>query len=133
MFVFKNNFKAEKFFANASHPLAKIYLEELDENYREFKGTPIESFKFSLFKLFEETGNREEYQGVYYKQRRRLLTFILKVWLEGRQEDIYELEDILWAICDEYSWAIPAHLNNSNRKKRPYVVGAVFGKQSTAS
>lgn len=122
MFIFKNNFKAEKFFANAEHPLAKIYLEELDENYREFKGTPIESLKFSLFKLFEETGNREEYQGVYYKQRRRLLTFILKVWLKSKQEDIYELEDILWAICDEYSWAIPAHLNVSDRKKRPYVV-----------
>ncbi len=122
MFILKNDFKAENFFANKEHPLAKMYLEELDNNYREFKGTPIESLKFSLFKLYEETGNREEYQAVYYRQRRRLLTFILKVWLEMKQEDVFELEDILWAICDEYSWAIPAHFNDSDRKKRPYVV-----------
>ena len=32
MFIFKNDFKAENFFANLDHPLAKAYLEELDQN-----------------------------------------------------------------------------------------------------
>ncbi len=122
MFIFKNDFKAENFFANSDHPLAKAYLEELDKNYREFKGTPIESPRFSLFKQYGETGYREGYQSIYYKQRRRLLTFILKVWLEKNQEDVYELEDILWAICDEYTWAIPAHLDAYDRKNHPYVI-----------
>ena len=54
MFIFKNDFKAENFFANLEHPLAKAYLEELDKNYREFKGTPIESPRFSLpIRLFQ--------------------------------------------------------------------------------
>ncbi len=127
MYIFDNKFKADSFFANKEHFLAKKYLEELDNNYQEFKGTSIETLKFSLFKLFVETGDREKYQVVYYKQRRRLLTFILKVWLEMKQEDIYELEDILWAICDEYAWAIPAHLTSQHlsdcdNKKRPYAV-----------
>lgn len=110
MYIYKNGFNAEKFYKNAEHPLAKLYIDELEKSYNFFKGTPIEVLSFSKFKIYAETGSRTEYEKIYFSRRRRLLTFILKVWLEGKKEDIVELEDILWAVCEEYTWALPAHI-----------------------
>lgn len=36
--------------------------------------------------------------------------FMLRVWLYHEKENIAELEDILWSVCDEYSWAVAAHM-----------------------
>jgi hypothetical protein len=36
--------------------------------------------------------------------------FTIRTWLWKEKTDISELEDILFAICDEYTWDIPAHL-----------------------
>jgi len=71
---------------------------------------PIASLPYSKFKLFQETGSRVEYEDDYIDHRRRMN--VLTVMTLAEPDDsrwLVALEDILWAICDEYTWALPAH------------------------
>lgn len=87
------------------------FLKDLAEGHR---GTPIPSIPYSSFKLYPETGDRQVYEygeTGYFPRRGRLASFGVLSWLYDQEEDLNELCDILWAICDEYTWALPAHLH----------------------
>lgn len=84
----------------------------------ELRGEEILPIPFSVFRRFETDGDRSEYESSsapigYFTRRKRLMTFALLAWLYRREEDIKALEDIIWAICDEYTWALPAHLRGT--------------------
>ncbi len=110
MYIYKSKLSADNFFKNAENPLVKKFVGEINGSCDKFTNTPIQALKFSKFRLYDETGDRNVYQEDYYEIRRRMTMFLLKVWLYKEKDDIKELEDILWAVCDEYTWALPAHL-----------------------
>lgn len=71
----------------------------------------IPELAYSLFTAFARTGSRLEYERVYFERRRRLNTYALLVLLEPENPGYLRgLEDILWSICGEYTWCLPAHL-----------------------
>ena len=43
-----------------------------------------------------------------------LETCALMAWLYEDEEYLHKLEDIIWAICDEYSWPIAAHMRGTS-------------------
>lgn len=100
--------------ADRQRALTNPYLEKMREDLLKegdvLRGTPIIEAPFSAFKRFEIDGNRGEYESYYFKKRSRLITFALLSWLYGREEDIKELENVIWAILNEYTWSLPAHL-----------------------
>lgn len=86
----------------------KEYCKQLEKYYEQnFKNNPIKALTFSKFKLFHLTGNRTEYQNEYYDRRIRLN--VLQVLSIYNNAYLEELEDVIFAICDEITWAIPAH------------------------
>lgn len=98
------------------------YLAEIRVKAEQHRRTPIEALKFSEFRLFTLTGDRETYQKSYFSRRGRLACLALAVWLWQNQEDISALEDAIWAICDEYTWALPAHIwGDFNEERCPTV------------
>ena len=91
----------------------RTYLAELTDFAETCRGSVIPSLPYSYFKLFHETGNRSMYETSdrgFFRRRKRLVAFGILAWLYEREEDIRELEDIIWAICDEYTWSLPAHI-----------------------
>ena len=89
------------------------YLQSLTAEAEKFRGTAIPALPYSYFKLFHETGDRwyyEDSERGYFPRRGRLAAFAVLAWLYGKEEDCHELEDIIWAICDEYTWSVPAHV-----------------------
>ena len=93
------------------------YIEELHE-YWERKGENIE-FKclpYSKWKLFWETGDRHEYESVYF-DRRRFLEHALPLALIYPEEKKYidKISDAIFAICDEYTWCLPAHQGQNEK------------------
>src|SRR5690606_18825310 len=71
---------------------------------------PIPLLLFSDFLRFSREGDRTIYDAMYGSRRRRLNVFAL-LYLESREEIwIRALENVIWAICDEYTWVIPAHV-----------------------
>ena len=91
-------------------PKYENYLDEIAKKTEEYREKPIEATKFSEFRLFTLTGDRETYQRSYFDRRGRLAALALAVWLWQKPEDAAALEDAIWAVCDEYTWALPAHI-----------------------
>jgi len=69
-----------------------------------------------LFALFETTGNRLTYEAVYFARRKFLAVFGMAAYIFCRKDDTVKLEEVLWEICAEECWALPAHVN---RKDNP--------------
>jgi hypothetical protein len=95
-------------------PAYQLFLNEIrDEGDRLIKESDPE-LPFSLFKIFGETGSRLEFEKVYFEKRRRLTTFAIMVLLEPEKDEyLTALENTIWSLCNEYSWCLPAHLQNS--------------------
>ena len=75
---------------------------------------PIPPLPWSKFRLFKDTGNRSEYERPHFARRSRLSDLEICL-LAGRDSDgalLHALEDMVWAICDECTWALPAHVPN---------------------
>lgn len=95
-----------------NNPMLADTLEQLRQKAEALRGTPILSIPFAHFKHFDTTGERATYEGGrqgYFVRRVRLVVFGLMAWLYGGEDNLQELENIIWAICDEYSWCLPAH------------------------
>lgn len=64
-----------------------------------------------LFALFETTGNRLQYENVYFRRRKFLAVYGVAACMFQRQEDIKKLAEVAEEICAEECWALPAHVN----------------------
>jgi hypothetical protein len=72
---------------------------------------------------FRDSGNRDVYQKPYYVRRRNLVCLAVALSREIASPGldriatkpllIDAIQDLLWAICEESSWVISAHLENN--------------------
>lgn len=80
-----------------------------------------EWLKYSEFKLFWTTGDRHKYEGPYFRRRAAMVTSaLLSLVYPDEQKYLDKLMDIIYSICDEYTWCLPAHQgklepNNNSR------------------
>lgn len=111
MWILKSVLSHEEFLNNSSHPFVKRYLRDLDTACARYGKTPLTELSYSAFSRYERDGNRTEYEQLYFDRRGRLTVLALSVWLYHRQEQLEALEEVLWAICNEFTWALPAHLS----------------------
>ncbi|MEZ2715753.1 heparinase II/III domain-containing protein [Niallia circulans] len=91
-------------------------LKQVSETLEQLQQQKInnDELPYSLFQLFETTGTRIEYETAYFQKRRKLNTYAIMVLLEPEKEEFRKvLQDIIWSICNEFSWCLPAHLINS--------------------
>ncbi|MBQ9116897.1 MAG: heparinase II/III family protein, partial [Clostridia bacterium] len=70
----------------------------------------LKALRYSDFKLFFTTGNRSVYEGAYF-QRRHAAEDCAILSLIYPEEQVYidQLMDLIYAMCDEYTWCLPAH------------------------
>ncbi len=74
------------------------------------RATPLTPLSFDLFRRFEASGDRAAFEQVYFDRRRRLLGLALTAALDETDSPLPALADLIWELCGEYSWALPAHL-----------------------
>lgn len=85
------------------------FREQLYKFYKENDGEmPVLNFRD--FMTFSETGNRIYFEEKYFRRRAQLIAAVGMFLLEEQQEYLERLENVLWAICDEYTWSLPAHV-----------------------
>lgn len=77
---------------------------------KEILASPPPALPFSLYQLFETQGSRLEFEQPYFQRRARIAILALAVLLDPTREYLPALENEIWEICLEYSWALPAHL-----------------------
>lgn len=93
----------------------KGYQEEFIKAGKELDGEKIPQLTEELFSEYERTGNRLEYENMYFKRRKFLTVYAMLSIMYGKQSDISRLEEIIEAICSEECWALPAHVNRSEK------------------
>ena len=100
---FWKQLRASSFHQQRISDLKKAYAEFLEKD-------KLESFKYSEFKLFWTTGNRSVYRTKLQERREYMrCAFILSLIYPEEQEYLDNLMDIIYAVCDEYTWCQPAH------------------------
>ncbi|MCD8180675.1 MAG: heparinase II/III family protein [Firmicutes bacterium] len=108
MRIFKSNLSNKNFLSSGGE-YAREYLSQLDGEYEMYKDSPIEELSFSSFKEYFVSGNRLAYENEYFHRRAILRDFALKAWLGG-DGALIRLENVMRAVCNERTWALPAHL-----------------------
>lgn len=63
---------------------------------------------YTRYREFEFSGEREGYQKPYFA-RRSMLTRAVVEFILGDESCRDDIHDLLWSICEETSWVLPAH------------------------
>ena len=79
---------------------------------KRFGQKPILSLTYSKYKLVHTTGNRRLFEDEYFERRTRLC--FLQMLSVYDDKYIEPLEDIISAICEEFTWVLPAHCAREN-------------------
>ncbi|NJP91769.1 hypothetical protein HCN51_20285 [Nonomuraea sp. FMUSA5-5] len=80
-------------------------MREIREEAERARSTPAPELTFTLWRRFADTGDRLAHERAYFERRRRLAALALA---PGHTPDP-ALDDLLWSVCDEYTWVLPAH------------------------
>ena len=91
------------------------YRQQFINAGKELDKEEIPTLTEELFSLFERTGDRLEYEKVYFKRRKRLTVYAMLSIMYGEPSHISRLEEMIEAICSEECWALPAHVNRSDK------------------
>lgn len=86
------------------------YVEELKEVYDTYKGKGPSILDYQSFMCFYTTGSRREYEVKYFERRRRLGVATMLYLLYEEKEYMDEICEMIWAICNELTWVLPAHV-----------------------
>lgn len=97
----------------ASDMFLKQQVEKIKEDSKKFLNQSANSLTYTAFRTFYNTGSRKEYEYEYFLHRRRLNDFaILNILYDDEKYRLY-LQDSIWAILDEFTWALPAHISEN--------------------
>ncbi len=86
----------------------KAFLGQVEREYlSRYDGKVIPANNYSLIKLYYKEGDRAKFEKEYFDKRKRLN--LLQVLALKDERYIDELEEVMSAICDEFTWVLPAH------------------------
>ncbi len=105
-----------------SAPYFQKALDKMELRCKRYRENPIEALPFHLYRKFYLDGDRRSYEDIYFARRGRLSYLALAILLHRRSEDIVALEDAIWAICDEYTWVLPAHTSDLGNRYNTEVI-----------
>lgn len=80
----------------------------------------------SVYREFFVNGNRSHYQDIFFRRRDMALYLAVAEHCEKKGRFAEKLMDVVWAIMEESTWILPAHLYNSAYGGQ-YTLGPVYG------
>ncbi len=83
--------------------------------------TPIPFLPATLWLEFKRNGRREGYQDPRHRRSTMLSALALAEALENQGRFLDPILDVAWAICEESSWAYPAHQAELTDIHSPYI------------
>ncbi|MBR2972058.1 MAG: heparinase II/III family protein [Clostridia bacterium] len=83
----------------------------------------------SLYREFATVGNRANFEGKFFLRRDMAVSFAVAEAYENKGRFTEKLMDVVWAIMEESTWLLPAHLYCSPHYSDA-TLGPVFGDNS---
>lgn len=87
-------------------PGTPVMLEILRQSAPDVRAVPLTPY--SVYREFERRGYRGNYEKRYFMKRMMLTRAVLELIL-GDDTMIDPIHDLVWSICEETSWVLPAH------------------------
>jgi len=75
--------------------------------------TEIPETTYTLNRRFRMTGERQPYERPYFDKRGLLTREVLAAWLGQDDSRMDRINDVIWSICEETTWVLPAHEHKS--------------------
>ncbi|MDF2724768.1 MAG: hypothetical protein K0Q59_4443 [Paenibacillus sp.] len=72
--------------------------------------TEIPVLHFQRIYAYEKTGSRKEYEEVFRERRNRLQAMTAVSLIDDTGAYIEPLENLIWELCNEYTWCMNAHM-----------------------
>ena len=88
-------------------------LAAMKELYEKECNDPIVELPYTVAADFALSGDRVTGEAFYFKRRRMLsISAVLSMIYPDEKSYFNKMQDYLFAVCNEYSWEIPAHIPN---------------------
>jgi hypothetical protein len=87
-------------------PTTPVLLDAIRQEIADL--TTIPALTYTLYRTFERTGTRGPYENPYFLRRAQLTRAVLE-WVMGDETMRDVVHDLVWSICEETSWVLPAH------------------------
>jgi len=99
------------------------YREELHGLWRTHcENKPIEVLSYTDFKRYWVDGNRSVYQRPYFDRRLAMdCAALLALIYPDEEKYLNRLMDQIYAICDEYTWCLPAHQSSLEKNANAHI------------
>ena len=95
-------------------------LDAVEKAARDALETPLPELPWSKFRLFRDYGDRATFEKPLFARRVRFANLVVAI-LGGRDADgalLAGLEDMMWEMCNEFTWSLPAHLWRAGPRER---------------
>lgn len=103
-----------------SEPIYAEFWKDIERACKDNRETSWPELPLSLFREFANTGERKPYEDVYFGRRGRLVAIVLEAVVKPEPRKIKAVESGLLDICSEYTWALPAHVNEEDTVTPPW-------------
>ncbi|PQF22662.1 heparinase II/III family protein [Enterococcus mundtii] len=91
--------------------MKKRFLMQLLEAKKEYlTNKVVPELPVSGYRDYLTTGERLSFEKAYFARRKHATVLALSLLQKKEAEVVEGLEQVLWEICNEYSWSLPAHL-----------------------
>jgi len=87
--------------------LLKVKLTRCDEALN----GPIPQLPRSLYEDYFKTGRREPFEGPFFYRRSLAEDLAQAYIITGKREYLNRCRDFIWAMLEEFTWVIPAHVS----------------------
>lgn len=102
---------------DAYHALPQELKQELIILGEALFDAPYPSLSATDFMAFQRTGNRVNFEALYFVRRHMLNSFVTAECVEGEGRFLDRIIDGIFTICEESGWQLPAH--NSYLRNAP--------------
>ncbi|MBM3335504.1 heparinase II/III family protein, partial [Candidatus Sumerlaeota bacterium] len=102
-----------------AHPLNRARKDYVAQTAEALVGQPWPALPATLYMEYARVGNRKNYQDPYFKRRQNLAALVLAECMECRGRFLDEIANGIWAICEESTWCIPAHVARMSKDVLP--------------
>ncbi len=94
-----------------NQPHVRQLLEACETNCEPVEQLP--RLTYSLYQLYERTGDRRKYDNAQQKKRRSAVSAALLAIFRDEHRWIDILHDLIWSICEETCWVPPEHIKHN--------------------
>lgn len=73
------------------------------------KVSPSSGMTYEAILAFTEKGSRRESEKIYFQRRKEVVALGLYLQMNNNEVAMSHFKNLVWDICQEYSWSLPAH------------------------